>query len=92
MLWHDIISIETRVFPEEYTVCSPHSSRIWILDKATDINQKGCIITRESLDAVLKGLTFFASEVLRRVEDAACHCQLRLAAISNQGFLFFVEE
>lgn len=38
---------------------------------------------------MLKGLAFFAVEVLRRVEDAACNCQLRLAAISNQGFLSF---
>jgi hypothetical protein len=91
MLWHDIISIEIRVFPKVYPVCGPHSDCIWILDKATDINQEGCFITGESLDALLKGLTFFAFKVLCRVEDPACHCQLRLAAISNQGFLF-VEE
>ena len=92
MLWHDTVSIETRVIPEVYTVCSPDFDRVWILDKVTDIDQEGCFITGESLNAVLEGLTFFAFEVLRRVEDAACQCQLRLAAISNQGFLFFVEE
>jgi hypothetical protein len=91
MLWHDIVPIETRVISEVYAVCSPPSDRIWILDKATDVNQEGCFITGESLDAVLKGLTFFAFEVLRRVEDAACHCQFPLAVISNQYFLFLVE-
>ena len=63
MLLHDIVSIEIRVFPKVYPVCSPRSDRIWILDKATDVNQEGCFITGESLDAVLKGLTFFAFEV-----------------------------
>jgi hypothetical protein len=91
MLWHDIVSIEIRVFPKVHPVCSPRSDRIWILDKATDVNQEGCFITGESLDAVLKGLTFFAFKVLRRFEDAACHCQFPLADISNQDFLFLVE-